>query len=218
MLASGLPGSNDPEMICAWRLRVIWWRSNRKKERPDGDVRVPDLHRHNREAEKHTKAEQVPPIRHLRVVVHQLDVDIAALDAQLLHAIEQAPPVVQHRRGASTARTRVVLVPEAVVRDVGADGEVREVPRVGVVQRGGEDPEEQDEAEEDVYLGTPRDHERGPDPGDLIPVEGEDAHAQPARDAEELVNGDVVGCGPADKGEDREGLEEEAWTKKFNFL
>lgn len=105
----------------------------------------------------------------------------------------------------------VVLVAEAIVRDVGADGEVREGPRIGVVQDGGEDPEEHDETDEDVDLGPPGDHERRADPGDLGPVEREHTHAEAAGDAEELVDGDVVRRGPADEGKDGERLKEEAW-------
>ncbi|KAJ7175066.1 hypothetical protein C8R43DRAFT_943339 [Mycena crocata] len=49
----------------------------------------------------------------------------------------------------------VVLVAEAVVRDVGGDGEICERKGVGVGEHGGEDSEEQDETEENVDLGPP---------------------------------------------------------------
>ena len=68
---------------------------------------------------------------------------------------------------------------------------------VGVVQDRTKDPVHDEEAGENLHLGPPGHHERTADPGDLRPVERENAHAQAARGAEELVDDDVVRFRPS---------------------
>lgn len=104
----------------------------------------------------------------------------------------------------------VVDLAEFVVGFVGGDGKVGELPSVGVVECGGEDPVKEDKTEKDVDLGPPGDHEGAADPADLGPIQGEKAHAHAGVDAKKLIEGDVLGSGPADKGKDGEGFEEVA--------
>ena len=92
------------------------------------------------------------------------------------------------------------------MRHVGGDGEIGELceegtdryrtANVGVVQYWGEDPIKEHEADEDVHFGPPGYKWIG-NPGDLGPVKGDDAHAQSAGNAKELVGGYIVGEYPA---------------------
>jgi len=102
----------------------------------------------------------------------------------------------------------VVDVAEFVVGYVGRDGKVGELPDVGVVKNGSDDPVKKDKASEDVELSPPGDHEGTANPADLGPVKGEEAHAEARVNAKELIEGDVVWGSPADEGKDGKGLKE----------
>ena len=84
---------------------------------------------------------------------------------------------------------------------------------VGVVQYGAEDPVYDKEAGEDLDLRPPGHHQRAADPRDLGPVERQDAHPQPARDTEQLVDHDILRLDPADIRERRQRREQVACTK-----
>ena len=75
---------------------------------------------------------------------------------------------------------------------------------VGVVQDRTKDPVHDEEAGENLHLGPPGHHERTANPGDLRPVEREDAHPEAAGDTEQLVDNNVLRLGPADEREDGE--------------
>ena len=70
-----------------------------------------------------------------------------------------------------------------------------------------EDPEEHDEACDDVCLCPPRGSERTEDIGNLGPIEGKEAHSEPTLVTEELVDDDVFWSNPAYPGEVTESLE-----------
>ena len=58
-----------------------------------------------------------------------------------------------------------------------------------------------------MHLCPPGYDQRTRYPGDLGPVERDDAHAQSAVDSKQLVDGYIIGEYPAQKGEVGEGLE-----------
>lgn len=78
------------------------------------------------------------------------------------------------------------------------------------MENGREEPEEEHEADGDVGLGPPRCSQRRSDVCDLGPIKGEEAHTEPMRGTEQLVDDDVVGDDPADPAEVAEGGEEVA--------
>jgi len=97
----------------------------------------------------------------------------------------------------------IVHVAKAIEWFVGSDWEVCEVPSVGVIQHGYEDPVKEHETNKDVDLCPPRHHEWASDPTDLCPIEGENGHPQSRTNAEQLVDGYVCWRSPAHEREER---------------
>jgi len=63
---------------------------------------------------------------------------------------------------------------------------------VRVVERWCDNPVQGYKAEEDVDDAPPWNEKRRDDEGDLRPIESDETHAEPARDAEELVDDGVA--------------------------
>lgn len=108
----------------------------------------------------------------------------------------------------------VVLLAKAVVDATCRHREVFGEANVGVVHSRGADPVEDDETCEDVELGEEgRNQRRGTKVVDLGPVERQERHSQSLRNAEELVDDDVVGHNPAHPVESAQGGEDVAWEE-----
>lgn len=75
------------------------------------------------------------------------------------------------------------------------------------------DPEEGNEACDDVCLCPPWGSKRAADEGNLRPIEGNEAHSETGLVTEELVDDNVVRNNPAHPGEVAERLEKIAWDE-----
>lgn len=102
----------------------------------------------------------------------------------------------------------VVVVTSIVEGMRGQDGQVLGVPNVGEVHSGGDDPEEEDEASQDVGLSPPWDGEGRAVVGDLGPIERDKGHAKTRGVTEQRVDGVVMRSDPSDPREGTEGAEE----------
>jgi hypothetical protein len=89
---------------------------------------------------------------------------------------------------------------------------VKSCVRIGqtYVERGGNHPEKENEANADVELSPPGSGERRHDVSDLSPIESDKSHSEALEDAEHLVDLDIVGGDPADPREVGEGGEDVA--------
>lgn len=68
---------------------------------------------------------------------------------------------------------------------------MRRGAHVSIIDDWGKDPEKEHEAAECVHLHPPGRDEWCRHSADLAPVKSDDAHAEPCRDAEELIDDDV---------------------------
>lgn len=117
---------------------------------------------------------------------------------------------VELELGRQDAR-HVVHVARVVVAAAGGHWQVGAEAPVAVVQTGGRDHEEENDADERVGDGVPREHQgREGEAGDLGPVEGDGDQTESAGVPEQLVDDDVVGCDPGGESKVRKRLEDPA--------
>jgi hypothetical protein len=84
------------------------------------------------------------------------------------------------------------------------------ITHIGIIEHWSQNPVEKYKPNENMYFCPPGYHQRAPNPSDLYPVKGYNAHAQPSINTEELVDGNIGRPYPAYEGENAESLEQEA--------